>query len=131
MRLFSLALAAAMFAMPTLAVAAERDAASQADLSCMAVFLSTIGIMDSEREDYATTVAGLASGAMYYLGRLEAREPETVWLDELTVFFETLDQTAFKGDFERCGAEMAATGARMTAWGEIMQRKAKATGEKP
>jgi hypothetical protein len=88
--------------------------ADLADLQCMAL----TAYMVSQVEPETIEQAGIASGVMYYLGRLQGRTPEIDWLPRLQKFSMTLVPEDLQGFAPRCGAELVAIGSAMTAMGE-------------
>lgn len=94
--------------------------ADRADIQCLAIMLAVIGVdpdMDAEAQ------AGVAAGAMYYLGRLNGRSPDRDWLAYLTTYLESAPEEDFKTEGVRCGEEMTRVGGEMVEWGTALQKR--------
>ena len=102
---------------------AATDPANRADLQCLAVMAAGLGTQETGGE----TRMGLVGGIGYYLGRLEGRAPDVVWLDQLGDYLSGDFEAEFKAQSQRCGEEMIAFGAGLTAWSERMQALAAKT----
>lgn len=120
---------AALAATLSLAVAPQAapalSAADTADLQCLAVSMVVSGM--AENEDVRT---GLMAASMFYLGRLEGRSPNVVWLDRLSDYLKTAAPEEMQTQTQRCGTEIAAMGGRVQDWsarvaGEIGQTVAR------
>lgn len=105
----TLSLAAAPQAAPTPAPALS--AADTADLQCLAVSMVVSGM--AENEDVRT---GLMAASTFYLGRLEGRTPNVVWLDRLSDYLKAAAPEEMQAQTQRCGTEIAAMGDRIQTW---------------
>ena len=99
------------------------DPANRADLQCLAVMAAGVGTQEAGSE----AQMGLVGGMGYYLGRLEGRAPDVAWLDQLGDYLAADFEAEFKAQSQRCGEEMIAFGAGLTAWSERMQALAAKT----
>jgi hypothetical protein len=96
---------------------AATDPANRADLQCLAVMAAGLGAQQGGSE----VQMGLVGGIGYYLGRLEGRAPDVAWLDQMERYLTGDFEAEFKAQSQRCGEEMIAFGAGLTAWSERMQ----------
>ena len=85
---------------------------SQRDLTCTAFFLA---IADSS--DPATVQAGTL-GALFFYGRLEGREPDVNWFEQLAVYAEQVDMEQLMSRATECGAIVERVGLDMVAYAE-------------
>jgi hypothetical protein len=115
----TLSLAAA----PQAAPAPAFSAAETADLQCLAVSMVIGGMSEDE-----TVKTGLMAASMFYLGRLEGRTPNVVWLDRLGDYLRTATPEQMQAQTQRCGTEIAEMGDRVQTWSS---RIAAETGQAP
>lgn len=113
---FAIAAAVALSVSAPAAQAQEISTQSRDDLTCFAVFAAIFG--DPESGLSGDERIAVSSGVTYYLGRLEGRDPQTDWLaylrdNEEAIYTRVLDEA----EFQRCGTEYSAVGARMVAAG--------------
>ncbi len=119
----------AMAATPSRAQTGEgaTEAANRADLQCLAVMAAALAAQEAGSE----AQMGMVGGVGYYLGRLEGRAPNVAWLTQLEGYLAGDFEAELKAQSRRCGDEMIAFGAGLTAWSERMLAKAaKADGAK-
>lgn len=109
----TLSLAAAPGPLPPQAAAPAPalSAAETADLQCLAVSM----VMGGMSQDEAVKT-GLMAASMFYLGRLEGRSPNVVWLDRLGAYLRTATPEQMQAQTQRCGAEIGEMGSRVQAW---------------
>lgn len=118
-----LAVVLSVSALSSAAPVAAQDAnfapADRADLQCMALVAVMTGMSMEEgvEGEDATRLAGLASGMMYYLGRLEGRSPDTDWLAELGLFLDKTELADLDAVSPRCGKELMAKSQALVAFG--------------
>lgn len=100
-----------------LALAAPAQAAPDPDqdLRCFAVGLSLIE---------SNPTAGLTA-AMYFMGRLEGREPNTDWYARLARHLETVTPESLQADAQVCGQILVDKGQEMQDRGAELERKSK------
>lgn len=100
------------------APAAPQTAASAretADLQCLAVSMLIGGMSEDE-----SVKTGLMAASMFYLGRLEGRNPDVVWLDRLSEYLQAADTEDLQAQSQRCGTEIAEFGGRIETWSARM-----------
>ena len=106
--LLPLLLAATVAAAP-----AQASSESDQDLRCLAVGLSLI-----EENPNAGLVA-----AMYFLGRLEGREPGVDWFDRVAQHMAKTKLEQLKADAVVCGQILIEKGEEMTRKGEELEQQ--------
>jgi hypothetical protein len=119
-----MSLVTALAATLSLAAAPAPQAATAqetADLQCLAISMVFGGMSDDE-----SVKTGLMAASMFYLGRLEGRNPGVVWLDSLTDYLKTATPDQLQAQSERCGTEIAAFGSRIQTWSTRMAAEAPA-----
>ncbi len=94
----------------------DLKAADRADLQCLTVTLTAISGSEDEEQK-----SGLASGAMYYYGRLQGRTPGTDWMRRLADYAQSEPIAELQANAERCGQEMSTVGASFDSLGSLMQ----------
>ena len=62
----------------------------------------------------------MTSGATYFYGRLQGREPGTDWLARLAAYARTEPLDDIEANRQRCISEVQAMGAAFAAMGESM-----------
>lgn len=87
------------------------SAAETADLHCLGVSMIIGGMSEDE-----AVKNGLMAASMFYLGRLEGRNPSVVWLDRLGDYLRTTTPEQMQAQTRRCGAEIAEMGGRVQTW---------------
>lgn len=107
----TLSLAATPAAVAPQAAAPALSAAETADLQCLAVSMVIGGMSDDE-----AVKTGLMAASMFYLGRLEGRSPNVVWLDRLGDYLKTVPPAEMQAQTQRCGTEIGEMGGRVQAW---------------
>jgi hypothetical protein len=107
------------------AMARTQDAAQDLrDIQCIA--LVSMAAADAPAEQQA----GLVGGMMYYLGRLEGRDPTTDWLDRIADFLRTPGvEQQLLAERQRCGQELVAKGQTMMEWGAGLKAEMEAKGD--
>ena len=118
--MFLVAMAILLGAPMRVAAEAPLSPADRADVQCLAIVFAIFG---SDPDMAPEQQLGLASGAMYYLGRLQGRTPDVDWLARLVTYLESAPEADFKTEQQRCGQEMIATGAALIEWGEATQKR--------
>lgn len=98
-----------------LSAPAQAAPESEQDLRCFAVGLS---LMESNPN------AGLTA-AMYFLGRLEGREPNVDWYGRLATHWKSLMPETLQADAKICGKILVDKGQEMQDWGAAMDAKGK------
>lgn len=102
-----------VFTPPQDNLSGSRNAQTEADFRCLAAaFL--MGAMAEEDDLEAQNAATLVS--LYYLGRLEGREPSVDWISR-TLKLE-VGPAVLLPELQRCGGEVAAKGEEMVKKGE-------------
>ena len=84
----------------------DMPAASQADLQCMgllAVAIDDPALSDTLKQQYS-------GGMMYYLGRLEGRDPRTNWVRRMMDYTDSTPVQQVRSHSPRCGHELIAKG---------------------
>ncbi|MET4683001.1 hypothetical protein [Brevundimonas faecalis] len=84
----------------------DLPAASQADLQCMgllAVAIDDPALSDALRQQYS-------GGMMYYLGRLEGRDPQANWIRRMLDYTDNTPVQQVRSHSQRCGRELIAKG---------------------
>lgn len=123
------ALLLAASAAPVSAQDAAVGAADKADMQCFAVMAYLAG----QYEEGSVEQTGLASGMMYFLGRLEGRAPDTDWLKALADYILTPDETRLGAELEtqreRCGVILQNRGQALVEWGAKMTAAAEARAD--
>ena len=101
----------------TLTAAAPTDATT-ADLRCVAAFAMAGGMEGQTAE----ARQGITGAFMYYIGRIDARDPNYDLQGQLTRLLGSpgVDQQ-LQADAKRCGAEMARRGSEITALGQAIE----------
>lgn len=114
-------IAAAVAAAPV----APISAMDLADSKCIAI----IALMAGKAQD-ETQKTGLASGLMYYIGRIDARTPGFDFSGQIIRLFndKTFMETQIKPEAQRCGAEMTAKGKEVQAFGDSLKQAAQKQG---
>lgn len=100
------------------------SAAETADLQCLAVAMIIGGMSEDE-----SVKTGLMAASMFYLGRLEGRSPNVVWLDRLTDYLKTSSPDQLQAQSQRCGAEIGEFGGRIQTWSTRMAAEAAAPSQ--
>ena len=100
---------------PAVAPQASLSAADTSDLQCLAVSMVIGGMAEDEG-----VKTGLMAAAMFYLGRLEGRNANVVWLDRLSTYLQTAENEDLQAQSQRCGTEIAEFGGRIQQWSERM-----------
>ena len=103
--------AAAGLAFATASPVAAEDSRDSADLKCFGVFI----YMGGQSQD-AAAKAWFTGHAQHYLGRLQARSPDTDWLARLTDYFAGSFPQEFEAQRARCGPEAEARDEALEAW---------------
>jgi hypothetical protein len=119
-----MSLLAALAATLSLAVSPAQvvpTAQETADLQCLAVSMVIGGMAEDE-----TVKTGLMAASMFYLGRLEGRNANVVWLDQLGVYLQTATNDDLQAQSQRCGAEINEFGGRIQEWSTRMAAQAPA-----
>lgn len=106
--------AAATLAAPQAAPAAITPQET-ADLQCLAMSMVIGGMSDDE-----SVKTGLMAASMFYLGRLEGRNPNVVWLDRLGHYLQSAQTAELEAQSQRCGTEIAEFGGRIQTWSTRM-----------
>ena len=118
-RLLGMTAALLLAASPTPA-SARTQAVSAADTADMQCFVVT-AIMAGQYAEGSAEQAGLASGMIYFLGRLEGRAPDTDWLKVLADYILEMDDTRLGTELEsqreRCGVLLENRGQALIDWG--------------
>ena len=98
---------------------------TERDLWCVAVFAVAAGNAtdDAPREALETRlkVAHAGMGLMYFLGRLEGRDPSVVWLDRLRQQLSDATMDDLRAHQASCGALLEAKGRELQEKGKVMQ----------
>ena len=84
----------------------DMPAASQADLQCMgllAVAIDDPALSDTLKQQYS-------GGMMYYLGRLEGRDPRTNWVRRMMDYTDSTPVQQVRSHSPRCGHDLLANG---------------------
>ncbi|WP_338467293.1 hypothetical protein RXV95_01680 [Novosphingobium sp. ZN18A2] len=123
-----------MIALPLMAAAASAATAAPvadlnlADTKCIAVIAAI-----ASREDDPLRKSGLASGMMYYIGRVDGRTPGYDYAGEITRLFgdKSFVENEFEGEANRCGNEMTAKGKEVRAFGQALKAAGRKAVEKP
>lgn len=109
------------------APAAEANDPNAADLRCAAAFASMLG----EAEAGSAVAVGGISAVWFYFGRIDARNPGFDLEGGLKRLLVRPDYASlYPADLQRCGAEMAARGARVEAIGKAIEQTAR-NGQQP
>ncbi|MGQ3040880.1 MAG: hypothetical protein ACT6TH_08220 [Brevundimonas sp.] len=110
---------ATLAAAATLAVSPAPQAAltaqETADLQCLAMSMVIGGMSEDE-----SVKTGLMAASMFYLGRLEGRNPNVVWLDRLGQYLQSAQTAELEAQSQRCGTEIAEFGGRIQTWSTRM-----------
>lgn len=116
-----------MIALLASAALASLDPSVEQDLRCLGVF----AIAASQNEQMSPgEQAGITGAMMFYLGRIDGREPGFQLQDSLTELLQSPSYLeGLPADAKRCGAEMMAKGKELTDLGKAMQQTGK--GEAP
>lgn len=93
---------------------APADPATAADLRCLAAVAA--GAVETPSR------AGLAAGAMYFVGRIDARSPGFDYAGEMVRLIRSGADLA--ADRERCAAELKARGAALVELSRGLQAQA-------
>lgn len=110
MSMIALALAAALSQ-------SDPAAANEADLRCVAVVLSIIG----EHDPQGDQKAGLVGGAMFFIGRIDGRDPNYDLRAGLLRLAARPDADAvITADRVRCANLMIASGEKLVDAGEAL-----------
>lgn len=94
---------------------ADLSPQNRGDLQCLTLAVVAIGASDDNEFK-----AALTSGATYFYGRLQGRQPGTDWLARLAAYARTEPLDDIEANRERCIGEVQAMGAAFTAMGESM-----------
>lgn len=130
-RLIGMAAALLLAATATPASAHVNDisAADTADMQCFVL----IAYVSGQAEEDSTEQSGLVGGMMYFLGRLEGREPGTDWMKALADYILSFDDDALSVEMEsnreRCGGILVDRGQALTDWGATVSAAAEARGD--
>lgn len=92
------------------------------DLRCLAALTSvTESVPEPQR-------AGVMAGAMYFVGRIEGRDPAIDWARSIVaaVGDEKVFQAALPQELKRCGDEMRTKGEALQRMGETLKQRAEA-----
>lgn len=90
-----------------------------ADMQCMAVLVAA-----SDNEALTPEVRqGFMASMMFYLGRLEGRDPETAWLERLTAYLVRVEAKDIQAHAPRCGHELMEKGELLQTWGRRIIEK--------
>ncbi|MBW8305053.1 MAG: hypothetical protein K0M78_14250 [Brevundimonas sp.] len=117
----ALSTAALFCAAPAAAQDAPLAPADRADLQCIALIAVMVGLAverGDNPESPSAELAGLSSGMMFYLGRLEGRSPGTDWLEELGRYLEKAEFEELDAVAPRCSKELTERGAALVAFGD-------------
>lgn len=107
-----------------LLIASPPNNATQDDLQCIAVAAAAVG-MQGDKID-PTVAAGLVGGMMYFLGRIEGREPAYDFDRNFNALLSRPDiDKILAANAARCGAIMEERGDRLVNLGQGVQSKAK------
>jgi len=116
-------------AAPALAQNAAHGAADKGDMQCFAV----VAYLAGQSEEGSVEHTGLASGMMYFLGRLEGRAPGTDWLRALSDYILAPDEARLTSELEaqreRCGLILQTRGQALVEWGAKLTAAAQARGD--
>lgn len=89
----------------------DLSAQSAADLQCMAllaVMIDDPALSDTVKQQYS-------GGMMYYLGRLEGRDPRTIWVQRMMDYTDSTPVQEVRSHSQRCGRELIAKGQEIFA----------------
>ncbi len=89
----------------------DLPAASQADLQCMgllAVAIDDPALSETLKQQYS-------GGMMYYLGRLEGRDPGTDWVQRMLDYTDNTPVLQIRSHGQRCGHELIVKGQEIFA----------------
>jgi hypothetical protein len=128
-RLIGMTAALVLAAMATPALAQAISPTDRADMQCFVV----TAVLAGQSEEGSPEQAGLATGMLYFLGRLEGRSPGTDWMQALADFILTPDDATLWAEIEshevRCLGIIENRGQALTAWGETVAAAAEAGGD--
>ncbi|MGV8928939.1 MAG: hypothetical protein ACOH1E_04250 [Brevundimonas sp.] len=124
--------AALLLATTATSASARADDVSAADTADMQCFVLLAYLSGQAGEDSAEQ-SGLVGGMMYFLGRLEGREPGTDWMKGLADYILSVDDDALvvemESNRERCGDILVDRGQALTDWGATVSAAAEARGD--
>lgn len=113
---------------PASAQVAPLSGADKEDIQCFAL----VAYMAGQTVEGSTEQTSLASGMMYFLGRLEGRAPGTDWLRVLADYILENDDARLaaelEGQRERCGGILQNRGQALMEWGARVSAAAEARG---
>lgn len=112
----ALSLIVGVFALIPLEVWAQ-DADTVADLRCVAV-----GIRSAELPDSRQKSTGLLM-ALYYIGRLDGRDPKIDLEPLLAAQLARMTATDFTAEAARCGASLTTKGAQISRIGQDLLKQ--------
>jgi hypothetical protein len=119
-RLIGMAAALVLTATAGSASAQAISATDRADMQCFVVS----AVLAGQYEEGSAEQTGLASGLLYFLGRLEGRTPGTDWLQALADFILSPDDATLWAEIEsheaRCLGVIEARGLALAEWGETV-----------
>jgi len=122
MKRFGFAVGAALFAFG-FAVAAPSHAQTlspqEGDLRCAAFGLALAGMPNAPAQQQS----GGTMIAIYYIGRVEGRDPSINLEDALFELSQRVSYAELENERQRCAAEFQATGQRLTTMGTNLQRR--------
>ncbi len=125
MKNLKLVAAVALFA-AAMAFAARSQAQTlsrqELDLRCAAVGLALAGAPNAPVEQQT----GGTMIAIYYIGRVEGRDPNINLEDALFELSQRVSMADLDNERPRCGAEFQATGQRLVTMGANLQRRSAA-----
>ncbi len=102
------------------AAAAPLPAGVEDDLTCIAVISIAANSAGAEQQ------AGLISGLMYFMGRVDHATPGVDYAGHLARIIEAKDGEArIKAASSRCSAKLGEVGGSMQRWGQALQGKGK------
>lgn len=116
-------LAAAAATMALAAVSAPAQAQAQtstlsppnlADMQCLSIFAFIAGSSADLSEEER---GGVVGGVMYYIGRLQGREPNTDWYAEIARYADTAQASDLEANRQRCAGEVTALGQALVDLG--------------
>ena len=110
------ALVLASTAMSAPARAQQFSPADTADMQCFVL----MSYLTGQTADDTTEQAGMVSGMMYFLGRLEGRTPGADWLTMVSNFILTVEDAEILRQGERCGGILQDRAQALGEWGESL-----------
>lgn len=93
------------------------DTGRDQDLRCLVAITAILpGIPPAEQ-------AGVQALAMYYVGRIDARDPRFDYEQAMGDLVDRVGMDALRGDMTRCGTQMQARGRALSALGDALARR--------